>query len=713
MAYLYLNFLDNLDKGLGDKAWGRNDFFTQSLNEQYEALKRKLGGYAPDTFQEFIGYTFPSTPKYYNVSLPSFDRVMDENKRGNKILRNIVIRPEVDGYSRYVLPETYDFMVIGDVTFGNVTEISVKGIDLIDKRTVKYGEKRVFCSSLCAFVKKEIYNRNTGNMFSVPDYGNSELHDSVLTNDFVNEIATKLFPVPNPAEAIGIFNQWLRYIDFRRYYLGKQSERCEEITDVYVCDAYMITKESYRRNEEAFSGLLLDGIKDFGKSEQIILSKEVAGADGFPLICVAIEKNRKEILSETVGRNGKGKPKFEVNLNRYTRDAMGLSPYPPKSDDKGNIRSIKSYLLGERYLFTYIDIEPDLSALDKNYEKDLTAEFGEIDSKYNSIILAEINRYMADVSAKRQEKYDLQLDEYKTELDDRLDSDVTNNSDKDVYKTYQSEITQLIAPIENEKKKRLGLIRAKIDQIRRLKLSSAEKDKQINALHGEESALNDEYDKRIERAKSQVSLRDFYIRRNTALIEKKQKSLAIRCQEELDRLKKEKKNQLEFQYIESIDSEKTEIKNVLLQKLNEDKADKIENGTIRRYQIYFRPQDITDKVKEIEKQIEEIAPRYLTYDNRAEKAKIDRQEKALTSILGGYVKNPFLPTYLFSPETLAQSSVEEIKDPEWCLESLNDRQKLAVKRALQSESIFLLQGPPGTGKTQVYSRDYGATDETR
>lgn len=255
--------------------------------------------------------------------------------------------------------------------------------------------------------------------------------------------------------------------------------------------------------------------------------------------------------------------------------------------------------------------------------------------------------------------------------------------------------------MRTKKKKRLGSIRAKIDQIRRSKLSIAEKDKQIDALHGEESALSDEYDKRIETAKTQISLRDFYIRRNTAFIEKKQKSLAIRCQEELDKLKKEKKNQLEFQYAESIDSEKTEIKNVLLQKLNEDKADKIENETIRRYQIYFRPQDITDKVKEIEKQIEEIEPKYLTYDNRAEKAKIDRQEKALTSILCGYVKNPFLPTYLFSPETLAQSSVEEIKDPEWCLESLNDRQKLAVKRALQSESIFLLQGPPGTGKTQV------------
>ena len=55
----------------------------------------------------------------------------------------------------------------------------------------------------------------------------------------------------------------------------------------------MITKEAYRRNEEAFSALLLDGIKEFGKGEQVVLSKEVAGAEGFPLICVTIEKTGK------------------------------------------------------------------------------------------------------------------------------------------------------------------------------------------------------------------------------------------------------------------------------------------------------------------------------------------------------------------------------------------------------------------------------------
>lgn len=117
--------------------------------------------------------------------------------------------------------------------------------------------------------------------------------------------------------------------------------------------------------------------------------------------------------------------------------------------------------------------------------------------------------------------------------------------------------------------------------------------------------------------------------------------------------------------------------------------------------IYFRPEDANNRFADLQTQIEKINAKFLTYDSRAEKAKIDRQEKALNSIMGGYVKNPFLATYLFSPETLAQETRGAMEDPEWCLESLNDRQKLAVKRALASESIFLLQGPPGTGKTQV------------
>jgi hypothetical protein len=365
MGYLYLNFLDNLEKG--SKSW--DDFYTTSLTEQYEVLKRKLGGYVSGTLQEFIAMAFPSNmPKYYNISMPSFDRRMKENRFGKQCIYNIVIRPEKDSYLSYILPSNYDFIIIGDVTFGSVIDITVKGIELIDSKVAKFGEKRVLCTAACAFSKKEISNRITGRTSQVADYGTRDMHDAVLTNDFVASLSNDLYPVPHPEKAMKVFSDWLKYIQFRKYYLGKQSERCEEITDIAVCNSYMITKEAYRRNEDAFSTYLLDGIEQFSKGEQIILSKEVTGSDSFPLIRIEIAKNRKQVLSDTYGRNGKGKPKYEANLQRYTRESMGVSSIPPKYDEKGNMKGLKAYLLGERYLFTYIDVEPNLTALDEEYD---------------------------------------------------------------------------------------------------------------------------------------------------------------------------------------------------------------------------------------------------------------------------------------------------------------------------------------------------------
>lgn len=512
------------------------------MTDQYEMLKRKLGGYAPETLQELIGYIFPTTTKYYNISLPSFDRTPEENKRGNKVLRNIVIRPEADVYTRGVLPSTYDLIIIGDVTFGSVIDVAVKGIELIDSKIAKFGEKRVACVAACAFAKKTFVSQ--GRTITVADYGVREMHNAVLTNDFVNEIATQLYPVPNPTEAIRTFDKWQRYVDFRRYYLGKQSERSEEITDVTVCDAYMITKEAYRRNEEAFSALLLDGIKEFGKGEQVVLSKEVAGAEGFPLICVTIEKNRKAVLSDTMGKNGNGKPKFEVRLNRYTRDAMGLSPTPPKSDEKGNIRGLRSYLLGERYLFAHVDIEPELTALDKKFEKELASEYSAIESRYNGIISTELDRYMNGITAEILAKYERQLTDYKKELAEKLDQDVKNDTDREVSKAYQSEIKRLLTPLDEEKKKKHAAIRAEREKLEKSKLSREEIDEKREFLRSEEERIDREYAERVEKIKAGVSLREYYVRRNEMLIERKQKSLSIRAQEELENLKKQKEKSI-------------------------------------------------------------------------------------------------------------------------------------------------------------------------
>ena len=696
MGYLYLNFLDNLEKG--SKSW--DDFYTTSLTEQYEVLKRKLGGYASGTLQEFIAMAFPAnTSKYYNISMPSFDRRMKENRVGKHIY-NIVIRPEKDSYLSYILPSNYDFIIIGDVTFGSVIDITVKGIELIDSKVAKFGEKRVLCTAACAFSKKEIPNRITGRTSQVADYGTRDMHDAVLTNDFVASLSNDLYPVPHPEKAMKVFIDWLKYIQFRKYYLGKQSERCEEITDIAVCNSYMITKEAYRRNEDAFSAYLLDGIEQFSKGEQIILSKEVTGSDSFPLIRIEIAKNRKQILSDTYGRNGKGKPKYEANLQRYTRESMGVSSIPPKYDEKGNMKGLKAYLLGERYLFTYVDVEPDLTALDKKYEKDYASACAEIDSKYLSIINSELVKFMEGQTPIVRRAYDAKLAQYKQELDETLESDIEENGDKEIKRAYEAELAKKIAPLDAQRKKKLDEIYVYKKELKDKK-SQEEYDEQIQVLNKAEGVIDAKYKSELDKIKANISLRDFYVRRNQELISKKEKSLAISFQSEIERIKKEKKGQLEVQYRGSIENEKTEVKERLQSKLKADKAEKVENETVRKYLIYFRPEDTNEKVKDLEKQIEAIDANYLTYDNRAEKAKIERQEKALNSILGGYVKNPFLPTYLFSPETLAQTVRDTTKEPEWCLESLNDRQKLAVRRALASESLFLLQGPPGTGKTQV------------
>lgn len=698
MGYLYINFMDNLEHG--SRSW--DDFYTTSLKDQYEALKPRIGYSAPETFQEFIAQAFPVTSKEYYISLPGFDRRIKENRRGRQCIYNIVIRPGKDDMLSYIMPGNYDFIIIGDVTFGNVIDITVKGIELIDVNVAKFGEKLVFCTAACAFVNKTFVAN--GRSITVPDYGVREMHNPVLTNDFVNELCNDLYPVPNPQQALYAFDEWQKYIKFRRYYLGKQSERCEKADNVSVCNSFMVTKDVYRRNEDTLSELLLDGIEQFAKGEQIILSREVNDADGFPLIRIDIDRNRKKILADTAGKNGKGKPKYETWLNRYTKDSMGLSATPPKYDENGELpkgAKFFQYSLGERYLFAHTDIEPDCSALEKRYEKDLAAAYQSIDNKYTGIINNELTKFMSGQAVALKTQYDKKFAEYKSELDSTLESDIADNKDKEVIREFEEEVARRIAKINAYYKPQLKTIEADIEKAKKGAAKQPEKEQERATLTDRLNKLKEKVEAEKVKARQSVDVRIYYVARNNRRIDNKRKSLDIALQAELEKIKRDKKAQLEVQYKGAIASEKAAEKDELQRKLNADRAEKIENETVRRYHIYFRPNDINDKVSEIRKEVEAFNNAYLTYDNRAEKAKIERQEKALNSFLCGYVKNPYLPAYLFAPDTLSQT-VRTIKnEPEWCLESLNDRQKLAVKRALASESLFLLQGPPGTGKTQV------------
>lgn len=691
MSYLYLNFLDNLSQG--SKSW--DDFYTLSLTEQYEALKRKLGRYAPDTLQSFIVTCFPFGNHNYYISMSGFERYVTTNHRGKECINNIVIRTAKNTVTSHYIPPQYDLIIIGDVTFNNVIDVTVKGIELIDINTAKFGEMSISCLAACAFSAKTFPDR-MGRPITVPDYGDVDLHNAVMTRDFIDQLCTEVYPIPNPEDAYHVFQRWQEYIKFRKYYLGVQSEKCEEITDASAVHGYMVSKASYRKNEDTWSALLLDGHEELSRGEQVLLKQEVQGSDEFSFIRIAIEKNRKAMLSETTGINGKGKPKYEVHLRRYTKESMGLSPLKPEYDAEGNLPKgfrFQQYSLGERFAFTISDIEPDYSKIENTFSKVKAAAFAEIESKYKGIIAAEVTRFAEIEYARLESVYEQKLKTYSRELSDAFARDVEENKDKEVRQEYADAVTR---PIENEFKKQIEELKK-----RKAKLKEKKDGDKIAEINSNIEKLTADMKSKLAAKTSTISIASYYEERNTRRIENQKKSFNIAIQKDAEKAKTEKRQQLSFQYKSAIEEEMKSAEQKLRKQADAQIAEKRENETIRRYEIYFRPENPSDSVKDIKKEIDAKEVKYLTYDNRAEKAKIERQEKALRSFLGGYVKNPYLAAYLFAPLTLTNASRPVLEEPEWCLESLNDTQKLAVRRALASESIFLLQGPPGTGKTQV------------
>ena len=156
MANLYLNFAENMETGSSN--W--NDYYTASLQEQYEKLKKKLGRYAPDNLQIFLQSVFPTgLARNYYLSMPGFERRIEKNRRGKDCVYNIVLRPENDRVIDGVTFSKFDLIFIGDLVFGSVVEVTVKGIELIDKKIVKFGEKKINCTALCALKKKTFQNR--------------------------------------------------------------------------------------------------------------------------------------------------------------------------------------------------------------------------------------------------------------------------------------------------------------------------------------------------------------------------------------------------------------------------------------------------------------------------------------------------------------------------------------------------------------------------
>lgn len=687
MAYLFLSFVDHLDRTTNIK----NEFYNLSLNEQFKLLQKRIPlDRQTSSFQSFIEACFPTgmTKKYY-ISCPNFLREKEQRESGApSYLRNVVVRPELTLSMRRYLPDNQNIILVGDIYESNKAKVlQIKGIQFIDASMSSPNDMIVNAEACSSFAKSQSMSR-MGQMvtFSVWTIDRVDMGNTLFTPNFVYELIQSCYTVKNPSEIRRTFEEWNQYINFRKYYLDEQSKRNFLLDSAEYIEAYAVNRKDYRKNSSVYDDYILDGIQDFTKGEMVVLSSKIEDAEPFPLVRLNIDRNKKSFYEARVNKRGRMVNEEERKIRSLASDNVFITAKDPEGnseyrDRNGNLQRIQfsellnaGYALGDRFRIVSFDIQPEkhLDQLEYKYESDIDRSYKAIDAKYEKVIIDELSKAIAAYQKEIDGEVKKQLLERKKQLDDSLNDDVKINADSNVL----SKITKLKAEIK-------------------AKLTKETK----KAKDEEEKAYKERLNSLIEDAYSEIDVKALYIERNIKMLADYETSLMSAAKRQVTQYEAKKNTELRNKYKDDIRTEKISIKEQLDTQLKADKEKVIEEETIIRFSLYFRLGDANNVIND--KQIKAIkACKYIVYDNRAEKAKISRQETALNNFYSGFVKNPYLSTYLFNPENL--SSVQaEYSDWTWYLESLNEKQKEAVRKAVSSNGIFLLQGPPGTGKTQV------------
>ena len=651
--YLAVDFSINLEIG----SINRDDIYRESLKEQFKKIQRKLKFYGKEEieFEEFVRLCFPKIKATYYVSAPSF-RVVTTEYNGYKAISNMYIRPEKTIALSSIIPKELDIFFVGDFLTNGSTSFVVKGIELIDNSISKPIETKISCNAV--YVLKRSIDRKE--------------YPSFLDNNTIINLTEKTCPVYELDDVISILDDWGDYIEFRGYYLEEQSKKNEKINKVEVKKAYSISRSEYKKNLKDYSELLLDGIKSFEKRDEVILSEKVENSTEISLIKVEISRNLSEINQNSV-EEGK-MSLYERELRKFSRDSVALSPIEPRNMKKNEKN--KNLYIGDRLAFEVEDIYPDCSKIINKFNEKIKQEETSINDRYRKIIENKVSEAKKEKNKELEKLEKEEKEEYFKQLDNTLETDILENKDQDIKKEIQKQIKEI--------KDKYNNLRKKIK-----KSNKKQKDKNIENKEEIEKIAQNEKEEI-----SKIDISSFYIERNEKLKEEYIKDKKIERDKKLKNFCIAKEKEIRQELEPSIAQEKQSRKDELEEEKKKEVEVTKEELSQRYFYIYFK---IDDK-KINDEELKNL--NFLIYDNRAEKKKIERQEKALYSLYDGYVKNPFLASYFFEAEKLPENE-NEIQEIEYFSERLNDRQKEAVKRAVRSKGLFLLQGPPGTGKTEV------------
>lgn len=652
MSYLYMNFTARWDN---ESKYILESF--KSLKEQFEVLQRKLRSYNKNvsSLEELINICLPFyRENTFYLSMPGFERKIAEGKRD--ILYNVVVRPEKNEIINACIPQQFDIIFIGDIVFNNtVISFDVKGMELMDVNIAKFGEYEIKCKPACAITRDD-KNRPSYNV-------KKDIRDSILTYNLVDELCQNMYPVQNPENAIRQFENWEKYLKFRNYYIEHQKGKTFEYSQIKLKKAYKVSREEYRQNEEKYQEYLLDDIKDMNgvnRKEGAVLDREVENAEELYLLSIVFQGLRKDIQMDTVRRkNGEVTTRLLQELYLFTRNPMALTSEVKM--EKGRVEYKDLITIGEKYNGRIYkkEIEPDCSGLEKEYNIEIEQEKKEIESRFDELLKQELKEFESELDYELENKLEQVMTTYKEELNIKINEQLENRSDGEIENRIKGEIKKIKKNISEKYKKEIEKYEKDIEKKKNIlkniskESSEIEKkslEKSINELEDRLIEQKNIIDNEVEQEITKIDIAKMYYTKMERLLKEKE----FKEKDDLIQQKKNiitnQKSKLEKQYMikkeNEIDRKKIELKKEKEEKI----VQKKENETYLCYYVYFLLEQ--NEFDNLKKKVKELEKYKMVRDSRAESKKIERQENALKALKQGYVRNPFLSTYLFAPETL-------------------------------------------------------------
>ena len=707
--YLCLDFGSNRYEGV------RNTVFSTGLEEQFSILS---ANFKNQSFEDFILIHFAVTEQTVYFSYPNFVREKQtvEKARG-QYYRNVAVR----------FPQKYgktDIVLMGDIferDRDSHRQFKVKAILTVDPKTIPDSvEIEVTdCTPVLQIEPRGQWQCN-GSFTDWPT--DEQKRYSTLTDDFMIDLNGS-YVVKDPEAAEKTFEIWEKYLGSRKYLIDTESTKGYDLRDCVpdVIRAYCV--EGTINQEEMKPVPYLDTSRN-----GVIWVMDKPDTSRYPtaresvLLHLYISFNKKEAEELKESRKIDVKKKFDS----FTKAPNVLvDPTIPIDKDrrKNQLVQIRD---GRIAPSNAEDVPPEeeLRALDDarnrtkaKAERDIEeARRKEVKLRLDSFVATELPRLAeAEVEAQRgpvTRRNELQAKKRIEEERARISNAI---------KALEEEIKSAEGPItalRNESDfaaKESSQAEAVLERLKDSEGKAPEKDisaaqAKLRSCREKENVLKSRLSKLVadseNRSETIDKLRTEYQSAEARFDPGKD------IERELGRIREEFISRMTLSKREDIESELggpyAEKRVNAINEIDRDFDARVETArrdhTELRLHVYYEL-DVpdTDSPEQI---IKRLVPRMkpellLRKDFTGDWVLIDRQSRALNSLLEGYVMNPFLATALLSPDGKVKDTALDIDSMKYFTENLNNKQKEAVVKALSANGVFLLQGPPGTGKTQV------------